>query len=138
MTDFKFDLQEKSISKIFDFLDESKKILILSTRPKTYQDKLKNKISSLEIPEINFDTIGSIPIYLSNKNNLDLITKKQNYDIIVLDQILDFFYDSELFLNTISKFLLPNGIIIGSVYNFSNIINWESMYSARAIEIRCL
>ena len=44
MTDFKFDLQEKSISKIFDFLDESKKILILSTRPKTYQDKLKNKI----------------------------------------------------------------------------------------------
>ena len=123
MTDFKFDLQEKSISKIFDFLDESKKILILSTRPKTYQDKLKNKISSLEIPEIKFNDINSIQEYLSNKNNLDIITKKQNYDVIILDQILDFFYDPQIFLKIISDSLLDNGMIVGCVYNYSNIIN---------------
>ena len=123
MTNFKFDLQEKSISKIFDFLDESKKILILSTRPKTYQDKLKNKISSLEIPEIKFNDINSIQEYLSNKNNLDIITKKQNYDMIILDQILDFFYDPQIFLKIISDSLLDNGMIVGCVYNYSNIIN---------------
>ena len=123
MTNFKFDLQEKSISKIFDFLDESKKILILTTRPKIYQDKLKNKISSLEIPEIKFNDIHLIQEYLSNKNNLDIITKKQNYDIIILDQILDFFYDPQIFLKIISDSLLDNGMIVGCVYNYSNIIN---------------
>ena len=123
MTNFEFKLQEKSISKIFNFLDESKKILILTTRPKIYQDKLTNSISSIEIPEIKFHNINSIQEYLSNKNNLDIITKKQNYDIIILDQILDFFYEPKIFLKIISDSLLDNGQIIGCVYNYSNIIN---------------
>jgi hypothetical protein len=123
MSNLELTLQEKSISKIFEFFDETKKILILTTQPKIYEDELKKNQLSLEIPEIKFDNIDSIPVYLSNKNNLDIITKKQNYDIIVLDKILEFFYDSQIFLNTISKFLSPNGMIVGCIYNFLNIIN---------------
>ena len=123
MNDLEFNLQEKSTSKIFEFFDKSKKILILTTQPKKYENELKKNQLLLEIPEIKFDNIDSIQTYLSNKNNLDIITKKQNYDIIVLDQILDFFYDSQIFLNTISKFLSPNGMIVGCIYNFLNIIN---------------
>ena len=123
MNDLEFNLQEKSTSKIFEFFDESKKILILTTQPKKYQDKLKKNQLLIEIPEIKFDDMNYIHAYLSNKDNIDIITKKQNYDIIVLDQILEFFYDSQIFLNTISKFLSPNGMIVGCIYNFSNIIN---------------
>ena len=102
MTDFQFNLQEKSISKIFDFLDESKKILILTTTPKRYENELKNKIPSLEIPELIYNDMNSVQEYLCNKKNLDIITKKQNYDIIILDQILEFFHDPEIFLKIIS------------------------------------
>ena len=38
-------------------------------------------------------------------------------------QILDFFYDPQIFLKIISDSLLDNGMIVGCVYNYSNIIN---------------
>jgi hypothetical protein len=123
MNDLEFNLQEKSTSKIFEFFDESKKILILTTQPKKYENELKKNQLLIEIPEIKFDDINCIHAYLSNKDNIDIITKKQNYDIIVLDQILEFFYDSKIFLKIISKFLSPNGMIVGCIYNFLNIIN---------------
>jgi hypothetical protein len=123
MNNLEFNLEKKSISKIIEFFDESKKILILTTQPKKYENELKKNQLLIEIPEIKFDDINCIHAYLSNKDNIDIITKKQNYDIIVLDQILEFFYDSKIFLKIISKFLSPNGMIVGCIYNFSNIIN---------------
>ena len=54
MNDLEFNLQEKSISKIFEFFDETKKILILTTHPKKYEDKLKKMQLSFNIPEIKF------------------------------------------------------------------------------------
>ncbi len=124
MTDtFEFELEQKSTSKIFEFFDQTKKILILTGDPTKYLQLSKNNEFSLEIPISIHSNIESIDAYLSNENNLETITKKQNYDIIVLDQILEFLSDPSMFLKNMSKFLSSNGIIVGCINNFSNIIN---------------
>jgi hypothetical protein len=120
---FKFELEEKSTSKIIEFFDQTKKILILTGDPRKYHYLSKNNEFSLEIPILIHDNAESIDAYLSNKNNLEIITKKQNYDIIVLDQILEFLSDPSMFLKNISGFLSSNGIIVGCINNFSNILN---------------
>jgi hypothetical protein len=118
-----FDLQKKSMLKIIEFFDKTKKILILTNNPIKYQN-ISSKIEfSLEIPKLVFSDIGSSHDYLLDKNNLDIITRKQNYDVIVLDQILEFLPDTAIFLKNISEFLSSSGIIVGCIYNFSNIIN---------------
>ena len=111
-----FKLEKESLSKIIEFFDQTKKILVLTAQPEKYENLSNKNELSLEIPEIKFNGIECIPTYLSNENNLDILTKKQNYDIIVLDQILEFFDNPIIFLNNISKFLSTNGVIVGCVY----------------------
>jgi hypothetical protein len=132
-----FKLEKESLSKIIEFFDQTKKILVLTAQPEKYENLSNKNELSLEIPEIKFNGIECIPTYLSNENNLDILTKKQNYDIIVLDQILEFFDNPIIFLNNISKFLSTNGVIVGCVYNFSNIINRIKFLDGEIPENKC-
>ena len=120
---FEFELEQKSTLKIIEFFDQTKKILILTADPTKYHRLSNNNEFSLEIPILIHANIKSIDAYLSNENNIETITKKQNYDIIVLDQILEFLSNPSMFLKNISGFLSSNGIIVGCINNFLNIIN---------------
>jgi hypothetical protein len=83
---FKLDLEKKSLSKIIEFFDQTKKILILTNDPKKYQDILNKNEFQLEIPKLMFDNnTKSIKTTFFDEDNLNKILKIYDYEIIVLD-----------------------------------------------------
>ena len=116
MADFDYDLRQQSIDFQIDLINNQSSVLIISPNHDQITKKLEDKECTVEIAQINTD-----------KKNMRMFNFKKignkKFQIILLDNTIDYVPNPVKFIKEINRFLAPDGSLICRAYNIFNLIN---------------
>jgi len=116
----KSELYEKSLLKQLKLLEHSTNVLVISS----HVDIQKN-LDGANISKDNVFVLkhnSDYKLHVLDENNIDSLNLEK-FQFIILDDVLEYLINPKSFLIHISKFLESDGVIVGSISNFTNIIN---------------
>ena len=116
MADFDYDLRQQSIDFQIDLINNQSSVLIISPNHDQFTKKLKDKECTVEIAQINTDEKNTRTFDFKNIEN-------KKFQIILLDNTIDYVPNPVKFIKEINRFLAPDGSLICRAYNIFNLIN---------------
>ena len=116
MADFDYDLRQQSIDFQVDLINNQSSVLIISPNHDQFTKKLKDKECTVEIAQINPDEKNTRTFDFKNIEN-------KKFQIILLDNTIDYVPNPVKFIKEINRFLAPDGSLICRAYNIFNLIN---------------
>ena len=116
MADFDYDLRQQSIDLQVDLISNQSSVLIISPNHDQFTKKLKDKECTVEIAQINTDEKNTRTFDFKNIEN-------KKFQIILLDNTIDYAPNPVKFIKEINRFLAPDGSLICRAYNIFNLIN---------------
>jgi len=116
MADFDYDLRQQSIDLQVDLINNQSSVLIISPNHDQFTKKLKDKECTVEIAQINTDEKNTRTFDFKNIEN-------KKFQIILLDNTIDYVPNPVKFIKEINRFLAPDGSLICRAYNIFNLIN---------------
>ena len=116
MTDFNYDLKRQSIDFQVDLINNQSNVLIISPNHDQFTKKLEDKECTVEIAQINTDKKNTRTFGFKNIEN-------KKFQIILLDNTIDYVPNPVKFIKEINRFLAPDGSLICRAYNIFNLIN---------------
>ena len=116
MADFDYDLRQQSIDFQVDLINNQSSVLIISPNHDQFTKKLKDKECTVEIAQINTDEKNTRTFDFKNIEN-------KKFQIILLDNTIDYVPNPVKFIKEINRFLAPDGSLICRAYNIFNLIN---------------
>ena len=116
MADFDYDLRQQSIDLQVDLISNQSSVLIISPNHDQFTKKLKDKECTVEIAQINTDEKNTRTFDFKNIEN-------KKFQIILLDNTIDYAPNPVKFIKEINRFLTPDGSLICRAYNIFNLIN---------------
>jgi len=116
MTDFDYDLKQQSIDFQVDLINNQSSVLIISPNYDQITKKLEDKECTVEIAQISTDKKNTRMFDFKN-------IKNKKFQIILLDNTIDYVPNPVKFIKEINRFLAPDGSLICRAYNIFNLIN---------------
>ncbi len=116
MGNFDYDLRQQSINFQVDLINNQSSVLIISPNHDQFTQKLKDKECTVEIAQINPDEKNARTFDFKNIRN-------KKFQIILLDNTIDYVPNPVKFIKEINRFLAPDGSLICRAYNIFNLIN---------------
>ena len=116
MADFDYDLRQQSIDFQVDLINNQSSVLIISPNYDQFTKKLKDKECTVEISQIRTDEKNTRIFDFKNIEN-------KKFQIILLDNTIDYVPNPVKFIKEINRFLAPDGSLICRAYNIFNLIN---------------
>ena len=116
MGNFDYDLRQQSINLQVDLINNQSSVLIISPNHDQFTQKLKDKECTVEIAQINPDEKNARTFDFKNIGN-------KKFQIILLDNTIDYVPNPVKFIKEINRFLAPDGSLICRAYNIFNLIN---------------
>ena len=116
MGNFDYDLRQQSIDFQVDLINNQSSVLIISPNHDQFTKKLKDKDCTVEIAQINPDEKNARTFDFKNIEN-------KKFQIILLDNTIDYVPNPVKFIKEINRFLAPDGSLICRAYNIFNLIN---------------
>ena len=116
MGNFDYDLRQQSIDFQVDLINNQSSVLIISPNHDQFTKKLKDKECTVEIAQINTDEKNTRTFDFKNIEN-------KKFQIILLDNTIDYVPNPVKFIKEINRFLAPDGSLICRAYNIFNLIN---------------
>jgi len=116
MADFDYDLRQQSVDFQIDLINNQSNVLIISPNHDQFTKKLKDKECTVEIAQINTDKKNMRTFDFKNIEN-------KKFQIILLDNTIDYVPSPVKFIKEINRFLAPGGSLICRAYNIFNLIN---------------
>ena len=116
MGNFDYDLRQQSINFQVDLINNQSSVLIISPNHDQFTQKLKDKECTVEIAQINPDEKNARTFDFKNIGN-------KKFQIILLDNTIDYVPNPVKFIKEINRFLAPDGSLICRAYNIFNLIN---------------
>jgi len=116
MADFDYDLRQQSIDFQVDLINNQSSVLIISPNYDQFTKKLKDKECTVEISQIRTDEKNTRIFDFKNIEN-------KKFQIILLDNTIDYVPNPVKFIKEINRFLTPDGSLICRAYNIFNLIN---------------
>ena len=116
MGNFDYDLRQQSIDFQIDLINNQSSVLIISPNHDQFTKKLKDKECTVEIAQINPDEKSTRAFDFKNIEN-------KKFQIILLDNTIDYAPNPVKFIKEINRFLAPDGSLICRAYNIFNLIN---------------
>jgi len=116
MGNFDYDLRQQSIDFQIDLINNQSSVLIISPNHDQFTKKLKDKKCTVEIAQINTDKINTRTFDFKN-------IEKKKFQIVLLDNTIDYVPNPVKFIKEINRFLTPDGSLICRAYNIFNLIN---------------
>jgi SAM-dependent methyltransferase len=116
MGNFDYDLRQQSINFQVDLINNQSSVLIISPNHDQFTQKLKDKECTVEIAQINPDEKNARTFDFKNIGN-------KKFQIILLDNTIDYVPNPVKFIKEINRFLSPDGSLICRAYNIFNLIN---------------
>ena len=116
MGNFDYDLRQQSINFQVDLINNQSSVLIISPNHDQFTQKLKDKECTVEIAQINPDEKNARMFDFKNIGN-------KKFQIILLDNTIDYVPNPVKFIKEINRFLAPDGSLICRAYNIFNLIN---------------
>ena len=116
MGNFDYDLRQRSIDFQVDLINNQSSVLIISPNHDQFTKKLKDKECTVEIAQINTDEKNTRTFDFKNIEN-------KKFQIILLDNTIDYAPNPVKFIKEINRFLAPDGSLICRAYNIFNLIN---------------
>ena len=116
MADFDYDLKQQSIDFQVDLINNQSSVLIVSPNHDQFTKKLKDKECTVEIAQISPDEKTTRTFDFKN-------IKNKKFQIILLDNTIDYVPNPVKFIKEVNRFLTPDGSLICRAYNIFNLIN---------------
>ena len=116
MGNFDYDLRQQSIDFQVDLINNQSSVLIVSPNHDQFTKKLKDKECTVEIAQISTDEKNTRMFDFKNIEN-------KKFQIILLDNTIDYVPNPVKFIKEINRFLAPDGSLICRAYNIFNLIN---------------
>jgi len=116
MADFDYDLKQRSIDFQVDLINNQSSVLIISPNYDQITKKLEDKECTVEIAQISTDKKNTRMFDFKN-------IKNKKFQIILLDNTIDYVPNPVKFIKEINRFLAPDGSLICRAYNIFNLIN---------------
>ena len=116
MADFDYDSRQQSIDFQISLISNQSNVLIISPNHDQFTKKLKDEKCTVEIAQINTDKKIMQAFDFKNIEN-------RKFQIILLDNTLDYVPNPVKFIKEINSFLAPGGSLICRAYNIFNAIN---------------
>ena len=116
MADFDYDLRQQSIDFQISLISNQSNVLIISPNHDQFTKKLKDEKCTVEIAQINTDKKIMQAFDFKNIEN-------RKFQIILLDNTIDYVPNPVKFIKEINSFLAPGGSLICRGYNIFNAIN---------------
>ena len=116
MADFDYDLRQQSVDFQIDLINNQSSVLIISPNYDQFTKKLKDKECTVEISQIRTDEKNTRIFDFKNIEN-------KKFQIILLDNTIDYVPNPVKFIKEINRFLTPDGSLICRAYNIFNLIN---------------
>ena len=116
MGNFDYDLRQQSIDFQVDLINNQSSVLIVSPNHDQFTKKLKDKECTVEIAQISTDEKNTRMFEFKNIEN-------KKFQIILLDNTIDYVPNPVKFIKEINRFLAPDGSLICRAYNIFNLIN---------------
>ena len=116
MADFDYDSRQQSIDFQISLISNQSNVLIISPNHDQFTKKLKDEKCTVEIAQINTDEKNTRTFDFKNIEN-------KKFQIILLDNTIDYAPKPVKFIKEINRFLAPDGSLICRAYNIFNLIN---------------
>ena len=116
MGNFDYDSKQQSIDFQIDLINNQSSVLIISPNHDQFTKKLEDKECTVEIAQINTDEKNTRTFGFKNIEN-------KKFQIILLDNTIDYVPNHVKFIKEINRFLAPDGSLICRAYNIFNLIN---------------
>ena len=116
MGNFGYDLRQQSIDFQTSLISNQSNVLIISPNHDQFTKKLKDEKCTVEIAQINTDKKIMQAFDFKNIEN-------RKFQIILLDNTIDYVPNPVKFIKEINSFLAPGGSLICRAYNIFNAIN---------------
>ena len=116
MGNFDYDLRQQSINFQVDLINNQSRVLIISPNHDQFTKKLKDKECTVEIAQISTDEKNTRTFDFKN-------IEKKKFQIVLLDNTIDYTPNPVKFIKEINRFLTPDGSLICRAYNIFNLIN---------------
>jgi len=116
MGNFDYDSRQQSIDFQVDLINNQSSVLIISPNHDQFTKKLKDKKCTVEIAQINTDKKNTRTFDFKN-------IEKKKFQIVLLDNTIDYVPNPVKFIKEINRFLAPGGSLICRAYNIFNLIN---------------
>ena len=116
MGSFDYDLRQQSVDFQIDLINNQSNVLIISPNHDQFTKKLKDKECTVEIAQISTDEKNTRMFEFKNIEN-------KKFQIILLDNTIDYVPNPVKFIKEINRFLSPDGSLICRAYNIFNLIN---------------
>jgi len=116
MADFDYDLRQQSIDFQIDLINNQSSVLIISPNYDQFTKKLGDKKCTVEIAQISTDEKNTRTFDFKN-------IEKKKFQIVLLDNTIDYVPNPVKFIKEINRFLVPDGSLICRAYNIFNLIN---------------
>ena len=116
MADFDYDSRQQSIDFQISLISNQSNVLIISPNHDQFTKKLKDEKCTVEIAQINTDKKIMQAFDFKNIEN-------RKFQIILLDNTLDYVPNPVKFIKEINSFLAPGGSLICRAYNIFNLTN---------------
>jgi len=116
MADFDYDLRQQSVDFQIDLINNQSSVLIISPNHDQFTKKLKDKECTVEIAQISPDEKTTQTFDFKN-------IKNKKFQIILLDNTIDYVPNPVKFIKEVNRFLTPDGSLICRAYNIFNLIN---------------
>jgi len=116
MGNFGYDLRQQSIDFQISLISNQSNVLIISPNHDQFTKKLKDEKCTVEIAQINTDKKIMQAFDFKNIEN-------RKFQIILLDNTIDYVPNPVKFIKEINSFLAPGGSLICRAYNIFNAIN---------------
>ena len=116
MGNFDYDSRQQSIDFQIDLINNQSSVLIISPNHDQFTKKLEDKECTVEIAQINTDEKNTRTFDFKNIEN-------KKFQIILLDNTIDYVPNPVKFIKEINRFLAPDGSLICRAYNIFNLIN---------------
>jgi len=116
MADFDYDLRQQSVDFQIDLINNQSSVLIISPNHDQFTKKLKDKECTVEIAQISPDEKTTRTFDFKN-------IKNKKFQIILLDNTIDYVPNPVKFIKEVNRFLTPDGSLICRAYNIFNLIN---------------
>jgi len=116
MGDFDYNLRQQCVDFQIDIINNQSSVLIISPNHDQFTKKLKDKECTVEITQISTDEKNTRTFDFKNIEN-------KKFQIILLDNTIDYVPNPVKFIKEINRFLTPDGSLICRAYNIFNLIN---------------
>ena len=117
MADFDYDLRQQSVDFQVDLINNQSNVLIISPN----HDQIHKKNS--KIKNVQLKLLKSVRMKKTHERLTLKILKIKKFQIILLDNTIDYVPNPVKFIKEINRFLAPDGSLICRAYNIFNLIN---------------